>query len=116
VESNKERVVPLSARALEIFTACKERHSGTGDFLFESKPGQPLSNMALSAQMRRTKSRAVPHGFRYSFREWAEATGRRTELLESRRKLMNEWSTYCAGGSSSRIKNPPRTVAARRST
>src|SRR5438034_718620 len=42
IGSNKEHVLPLSARTLEIFAVCKERHSGKGDFLFESKPGQPL--------------------------------------------------------------------------
>jgi integrase len=116
-ESNKERVVPLSARALEIFAACKQRHSGKGDFLFESKPGQPLSNMAMPMQMSRMKSPAVPHGFRYSFREWAaDRVNTSREDAESRRKLMNEWSTYCASGGSSRVKNPHRTVAARRST
>jgi len=115
-QSNNERVVPLSARALQIFAACKKRHSGKGDFLFESKPGQPLNNMDLAMQMRRMKSPGVPHGFRYSFRAWAadrtnasregalahvadDETGsgrRRTDFLESRRKLMIDWSKYCA--------------------
>jgi len=98
--SNKEHVVPLSARALEIFAACRKRHSGKGDFLFESGPGQPLSNMAMSVVMRRMQTPAIPHGFRYSFRDWAadrkvEAARNRTDSLESRRKLMDDWSTYC---------------------
>jgi integrase len=98
--SNKEHVVPLSARALEIFAACRKRRSGKGDFLFESKPGQPLSNMAMPVAMRRMQTPAVPHGFRYSFRDWAadrkvEAARNRTDSLESRRKLMDDWSMYC---------------------
>jgi integrase len=98
--SNKEHVVPLSARALEIFAACRKRRSGKGDFLFESKPGQPLSNVAMSVVMRRMQTPAVPHGFRYSFRDWAadrkvEPARNRTDSLESRRKLMSDWSMYC---------------------
>jgi integrase len=98
--SNKEHLVPLSARALEIFAACRKRHSGKGDFLFESKPGQPLGNMALPAVMRRMQTPAVPHGFRYSFRDWAadrkvESARNHTDSPESRSKLMNDWAMYC---------------------
>lgn len=98
--SDKAYLVPLSARALEIFAACRKRHSGKGDFLFESRPGQPLGNIAMSVVMRRMQTPAVPHGFRYSFRDWAadrkvEAARNRTDSLESRRKLLDDWSTYC---------------------
>ena len=64
---------------------------------------------------------AVPHGFRSSFRDWAaeetdhprevaeaalthkvrnpiEAAYRRTDLLERRRRLMDDWVRYLAGG------------------
>jgi integrase len=60
------------------------------------------------------------HGFRSTFRDWAEERSvashaavelalahtvgssterayRRTDLLEQRRKLMTQWETYCAG-------------------
>jgi hypothetical protein len=75
--------------------------------------------MAMLMQMRRMKSSAVPHGFRYSFRAWevaeaspahvvgdkVEAAGRRADSLESRRKRMNDWSTYCASGGKVPVTN-----------
>ena len=65
---------------------------------------------------------AVPHGFRSSFRDWAaeetdhprevaeaalahkvrnpiEAAYRRTDLLERRRRLMDDWARYLEGRS-----------------
>jgi integrase len=77
--------------------------------------------MALLAYMRRLKLGYVPHGFRSSFRDFAserttasrdvaevalahlvtnkvEAAYRRSTLLELRRKLMEPWATFCAGG------------------
>ena len=79
--------------------------------------------MALSEIMRgmlergEIKEKAVPHGFRSTFRDWAAeqtnypdeirraASGhtvgdsvkkayQRTDLLEKRRKLMQEWATF----------------------
>ena len=90
-----EHIIPLSKRALEIFAASKKRHSGKGDFIFESKRGQPLSSMALLMQMRRLKTTAVPHGFRYTFRAWAAD---RDKAPSDRRELLNEWSSFCATG------------------
>ena len=66
------------------------------------------------------KIAAVPHGFRSSFRDWAaeetdhprevieaalahvvqnrvEAAYRRTDLIERRRRLMDDWAAYLAG-------------------
>ena len=63
----------------------------------------------------------MPHGFRSSFRDWAaeetdhrremaeaalahvarnqvEAAYRRTDLLERRRRLMDDWAAYLGGG------------------
>jgi integrase len=99
--TKKTLVVPLSARALEIFAACKQRQSGKGDLLFEAAPGKPLSSMAMLVQMRRLKEQGVPHGFRYSFHSWAvdrakkeQAAGKRDQL-DNRRRLMDDWSAYC---------------------
>jgi integrase len=80
--------------------------------------GKPLSNTALINVMRRMGLTAVPHGFRSSFRTWAEertsfphavvemalahsaadATERayqRSDLLKKRRALAEAWSRYC---------------------
>ena len=87
--------------------------SGTGK-------GHVMSDMTMSALMKRQGRKARPHGFRASLRTWlAEATGaphevaeavlahvsdsavvrayRRTDFLEQRRVLMEEWAVYCTG-------------------
>jgi integrase len=77
-----------------------------------------LSDMALTAVMRRLGERAVPHGFRSSFTDWvadhtdyskemsefalahkvASAVREaylRTRMREKRRTMMEEWAEYC---------------------
>lgn len=102
IKSVRPRAVPLSARALTIFAACKKRHSGKGDFIFEAAPGRPLNGMAMLAQMRRARATGVPHGFRYGFRRWAAEHGHAPGESEKasfaeRRTLMEAWSRFCAG-------------------
>lgn len=78
---------------------------------------RPLSDMTLSAVLRRLKIDAVPHGFRSSFRDWAEeathyphevkeaalahavkskveAAYRRSDLFEKRRDMMDAWAAF----------------------
>ena len=91
--------------------------------IFPSPKVKALSDMALSQLMRGMRDRgeltveAVPHGFRSSFRDWAAeqtnypdeirkaASGhtvrdgvkeayQRTDLLDKRRNLMNEWAKF----------------------
>jgi integrase len=104
MKAGREHRVPLSDRALEIATSlgCK----------FD------LSGMAMAMLLRRMEVDATVHGFRSSFRDWAgdetdhprevieaalahtienkaEAAYRRATALEKRRKLMDEWASYC---------------------
>lgn len=72
-----ETVIPQTGillRCLEIFEAAKELSDGSSDFIFPGdKPGRPLSNMVFHALLRRMeKTGMTPHGFRSSFRDWAE--------------------------------------------
>ena len=85
---------------------------------FPAPRGGALSDMTLSAVVRRMKVAAVPHGFRSTFRDWAsertnyprdvaemalahaigdrvEAAYRRGDLFEKRRRLMADWATFC---------------------
>ena len=87
------------------------------------KPGQPMSDMTLTKVLRSTglAQYATVHGFRTCFRTWAsectsaphavmeralahavadavEAAYARSDLLERRRALMEEWATYLSGG------------------
>jgi integrase len=119
MKSGRAHSIPLPARALEILTERKAAHSGKREFIFESKPGKPLSNMALLMQMRRMRAPGVPHGFRSSFRDWcAERTSaprevaeaclahtvpdkverayRRTDFMEKRKQLMSDWAEFVA--------------------
>jgi integrase len=86
----------------------------------EQLPFRPVSDVALANVIRRhTVTPATTHGFRSSFRDWAgdctdhprdlaeaalahtlgdvEKAYRRNDGLAKRRKLMEDWSTYCAG-------------------
>jgi integrase len=89
-----------------------------------AKVGRPLSNMAFLMLLRRMgRNGLTAHGFRSSFRDWTaertnfpaevaelalahavgdklEAAYRRGDLFEKRRRLMSEWESYCALGSS----------------
>ena len=111
--ATREHRVPLSDRAAEILAA--ERV-----LVFPAKRnGKPLTNMAFSMLLRRLDIAAVPHGFRSSFRDWAiertdvswavgeaalahnlgnsvESAYARTELLELRRGLMQQWADFLA--------------------
>ena len=80
-----------------------------------------LRQLKVADLLRQLKVAAVPHGFRSSFRDWAaeetdhprevaeaalahkvrsqiEAAYRRTDMFERRRRLMEEWAGYLAGG------------------
>jgi integrase len=122
MKAGKEHRVPLSKRLKALLLAL-QTHS-TSEFVFPGiREGKPLSNMSMLVLMRRMGygERAVPHGFRSSFRDWAaectsfshevvemalahtignkvEAAYRRGDLLTKRRHLMDEWASYCQGG------------------
>src|SRR5690606_20232299 len=73
MKAGKEHRVPLSAPAVKLLRALP-RMAGT-DLVFPAPRGGELSDMALSAVMRRMKVDAVPHGLRSTFRDWtAERT------------------------------------------
>ena len=120
-KTNKEHRVPLSPAAITLLRSLPKRASSTK--VFPSPKGLALSDMALSQLMRGMRERgeltveAVPHGFRSTFRDWAAeqtsfpdeirkvASGhtvgdsvqqayQRTDLLEKRRQLMEQWATF----------------------
>ena len=94
----------------------------TSDFVFQGlKPNRPLSGMAMGMVLRRMKIDVTVHGFRSSFRDWAgnetayprdlaetalahvigdkaEQAYRRSDALERRRVMMEEWARHCDGG------------------
>lgn len=115
MKAGKRHTVPLSKQALQLIAAI-EPTAGT-DLVFPSPRGKVLSDMTLTAVMRRMELEAVPHGFRSTFRTWGgEQTAYARDLLETalahtlenkveaaymhgtqiekRRKLMQEWANY----------------------
>lgn len=117
----QEHRVPLSAVAVELLTSLP-RMEGT-DLVFPSgKPNTPLSDMTLTAVLRRSIGNAFTvHGFRSCFRDWlaettnypneacelalahsisnkVEAAYRRGDMLDKRFLMMNDWANYCGGG------------------
>jgi integrase len=113
----KEHQVPLSKRAIAILEDLPRERGG---YLFPgAKTKAPLSNMAMLELLRGMDSNGFTvHGFRSTFRDWAgdrtnyareviehalahrikdkaEASYRRSNALEKRRRLMEAWAKYC---------------------
>ncbi len=120
-KARQEHRVPLSPQAIQLLKSIPKLTGS--NLIFPSRTGKALSDMAFSQLMRGMRERgeltveAVPHGFRSTFRDWAAeqtaypdeirkaASGhtvgdsvkeayQRTDLLEKRRNLMNEWAKF----------------------
>ncbi len=121
MKAKRPHRVPLSGRALEVLNEARalSREDGTGPVFPSTINGKPLSGM--SKMLRVLNIKAVPHGFRSSFRDWAseqtnhprevmeavlahvvdnqtEAAYARSDLFEHRRKLMDGWAAYLNAG------------------
>lgn len=112
-----EHRVPLSDAALDILHEMNTAR--TCELVFPgTKPARPLSDMTLTAILRRWDLPYTQHGFRSSFRDWAgdetdfdresielcishkvtsatEAAYRRKDALSKRRVIMQTWAEYC---------------------
>ena len=69
-KAGQARRIPLTADALAVVETC--RSLGSGDHLFTSLHGKPLSDAGMAALMKRLGHSARPHGFRATFRTWVE--------------------------------------------
>lgn len=126
MKAAKEHRVPLTDAALALLG---QRTEGTYDdtlvFGSEAKPGKPISDMSMTAVLRRMERTDITvHGFRSTFRDWAgettgfprevieaalahgikdkaEAAYARSDLFDKRRKLMEAWATIAAANASS---------------
>jgi integrase len=112
----KEHLVPLSNRAMQLLDGA------SASFLFPSRshPDKHLSNMAMLMVLDRIGyGHVTVHGFRSTFKDWTrdrtrfenyvseaalahasgdkiEAAYARSDVLEKRRKLMDEWAAFCS--------------------
>lgn len=126
MKAGKEHRVPLSDAALALLDALPV--IADNELVFPAPRGGALSDMTLSAVMRRMEMDAVPHGFRSTFRDWAseltsyprdvaemalahtigdkvEAAYRRGDLFEKRRLMMADWAAFLA-----RVDRPAKVI------
>jgi integrase len=140
MKSGREHRVPLSDRAVAILGDLE--HLPDNPHVFPGvKQGKGLSPRALIAALERmqdgvTQDGVTVHGFRSSFRTWAaertnypreicevalahtvgdetERAYQRGDLLDKRRRLMEQWSAFCRSKPRSKSSNllPLRPVA-----
>ena len=118
MKAGKEHRVPLVPRAVALLK--KLPRFADSALLFPAERGGMLSDMALTALMRRMDVDAVPHGFRSTFRDWAaehteyprdvaemalahtigdkvEAAYRRGDLFSKRTAMMSDWAKFAGG-------------------
>jgi len=118
MKASKQHRIPLCCRARNILDEMHDFSGGEGIVFPGAKKGKPMSDMTLAAVLKRMDRKCTVHGFRSSFRDWAaERTGAaweviegclahsigdatvraylRTDLLDKRRQLMEEWETFC---------------------
>jgi integrase len=122
MKAGREHRIPLSEPTLDVLREMAQaRLSNDSDALvFPGRDGgRPLSDMSLTAVLRRMgRGELTAHGFRSSFRDWAaettaypaelvemalahavgnkvEAAYRRGDLFDKRRRLMDDWAAYC---------------------
>jgi integrase len=117
MKAGKEHRIPLSPAAVQLLENLPRL--ADSNLLFPSSKGKELSDMTLTAVLRRMERPITAHGFRSTFRDWAgettafpreviehalahqlkdkaEAAYARGTLFEKRRRLMADWATYCA--------------------
>jgi integrase len=121
MKAKKEHRVPLSQEAMELLINCPKTGAYVFGHLHKSKAGivqKPISNMTMAQILKRHGgSDFTVHGFRSSFRDWSaeqtqyprevcenalahqlpdrvEAAYLRTDWIEQRRRLMQDWATF----------------------
>lgn len=133
MKAKKEHHVPLSPAAVDLLNTLP-RIAGT-DLLFPNGKGTALSDMTLTAVLRRMGRDATAHGFRSTFRDWAgettayareviehalahllkdkaEAAYQRGTLFDKRRRLMDDWAKFCGTVATAANVTPIRSKTA----
>jgi integrase len=119
-KAGREHRVPLSSSARAILDDMRAVSEGETFVFPGGKRGKPLSNMAMTAVLRRMgRDDVTVHGFRSAFRDWCgertnfprelaeaalshvvkdktEAAYARGDMLTKRAQLMNAWARYCS--------------------
>jgi integrase len=118
MKANFEHRVPLPAAALKLLKQTPRVESS--EHVFPALKGGALSDMALTAVMRRMETAWVPHGLRSTFRDWVaertefpgalaekalahrldnqtEAAYQRSDMVARRLAMMESWAGYLGG-------------------
>jgi integrase len=128
MKAGREHRVPLTDAAIALLKALPRDRKGNSVFIGQTNGGQPLSNMAMTSLLKRMnrKEGVTVHGFRSTFRTWAaeqnldipreiaeaalahaiggvEGAYQRGDYFNTRRKLMERWETFCAGGEAANV-------------
>lgn len=126
MKAGKEHRVPLSDAAIDLLKAMPR--FAESPYIFVSPRGGMLSDMSLSAVLKRMELKEVPHGFRSTFRDWAgertnypreviehalahllkdksEAAYQRGDYLAKRAALMQDWADFINGKNKAEVIN-----------
>ena len=129
MKMGREHRVPLAGRALAVLAEAQAL-TDESDLVFPSPTGRMLSDSTISKLVRENGLKAVPHGFRSSFRDWCGETGQprevaeaalahvianktesayaRSDLFERRCNLMREWAAYVEIGTARELRDDCR--------
>lgn len=132
MKAGRDHRVPLSPAAVELLERqpCQQ---GT-NLIFPGARGGVMSDATMAAVLKRMDVPVTVHGFRSTFRDWtaeytstphhvaemalahtiknaAEAAYRRGDLLEKRRRLMEQWAEFCAAPATAATVTPIREAS-----
>ena len=117
MKAGRDHRVPLCQSAVDLLKSLPRESS----YIFPNRKGKPLSDMTMGQIPRRMGYPVTVHGFRATFRTWTQehtsypdevcelalahvnsdatrAAYARSELIDKRRKLMNDWEHFCYHG------------------
>jgi integrase len=120
MKADRTHRVPLSKPALDILRAMHALRRPGADLVFPGGRGSLLSDVAVNKTLHGIADGVTVHGFRSSFRVWAEeqtsfprsvteaalahanadkteAAYQRSDLFERRRELMRAWADFATG-------------------
>lgn len=128
MKAGREHRVPPTETALALLDALPRDRKGNYVFIGQTNGGEPLSNMAMTVLLKRMnrKEGVTVHGFRSTFRTWSaeqnldiprevaeaalahtvggvEGAYQRGSYFDVRRKLMDRWAAFCAGGAGDNV-------------
>ena len=118
MKAGVEHKIPLSDEAIQIINFMRKQHNH--EYVFHNKAtGKHISNNAMLVFLKKhyNKKKITVHGFRATFRTWAEETGKyqhyaiefclahqlptkveksyvRTNLFDMRKIIMNDWEQF----------------------